>query len=291
MPDELVWFLGRSFAFLGHVDPHGLATRVAPHLRDGRKEAANAFVWQEGEDAPCAGVYARFPDADDDDKTILLSQPWFEGDPAPFASLVRAVVARQAHEAVRLDLPAQSPDRVERLASALTPEGYDLDVLRTLSFELADTPPLGMPLALEGWRPEADVAYRELIARSEGWPLSDLRWAWLKRSSGPFTPDLWCLASETPDQEPVGYALCGPLSSGVAAVFGLTAAGVTPEHRSSTRMLRRLLLTLLHELAGMSPLGRVEAELSSRDPKLIEILRSIGFAVGAPCPVLRRMPE
>ena len=285
-----MWFLGRSFAFLGHVDPHGLAGRVAPRLRDPRRDAASAFVWQRSDAAPAAGVLARFPDAGDDDKTVFLSQPWFEGDPADFAALVSEVVARHAHEGVRLDLPAQSPDRVERLAASLAPLGFDLDVLRPLSFELAETPPLGAPLVLEGWRPEADTAYRELVARAEGWPLSDGRWAWLKRASGPFTPDLWFLVCEAPDQPPVGYALCGPRSTGFEGVYGLTAAGVIPEHRGSTEMLRRLLLTLLHELWGVSPLGRVEAELSSRDPKLIDILRSIGFAVGDPCPVLRRLP-
>jgi hypothetical protein len=290
-PDEIVWFLGRSFAFLGHVDPHGLAGRVAPNLRDPRRDAASAFVWQADAAAPSAGVIARFPDVDDDDKTVLLSQPWFEGDPADFAELVRDVAERHAHEAVRLDLPAQSPDRVERLAATLAPFGFDLDVLRPLTFDLADVPPLGAPLVLEGWRLEADTAFRELIARAEGWPLSDRRWSWLKRASGPFTPDLWFLGSEAPDRPPVGYALCGPLTSGVEAVFGLTAAGVVPEHRRSTRMLRRLLLTLLHELSAISPLGRVEAELSARDPKLIEILRSIGFAAGDACPVLRRVPE
>jgi hypothetical protein len=290
MPDELVWFLGRSFAFLGHVDPHGLAQRLAPHLRDPRREAGSAFVWQGGDGVPSAGVFARAPDVDDDDKTVQLSQPWFEGDAEEFAALVAEVTARNAHESVRLDLPAQSPDRVERLAAALSPLGFDLDVLRPLSFELADTPPLGVPLVLEGWRLDADAAYRELIARAEGWPLSDKRWAWLKRASGPFTPDLWFLASEAPDRPPVGYALCGPRATGVEATFGLTAAGVVAEHRTSTEMLRRLMLTLLHELAGVSPLGRVEAELSSRDPKLIEILRSIGFEVGEACPVLRRLP-
>ncbi|CAN5680134.1 hypothetical protein BH23DEI1_BH23DEI1_09870 [soil metagenome] len=291
MPDELVWFLSRSFAFLGHVDPHGLAQRLAPHLRDHRREAANAYVWEVEGAAPTAGIYVAAPDVGDDDKTLYLSQPWFEGAQEEFAALVREVGSRHVHEAVRLDLPAQSPDRVDRLAQALTPDGFDLDVIRPLSFVLSDTPPLGAPLVLEGWRPRGDTTFRELVARAEGWPLSDERWAWLKRNSGPFTPDLWFLASEAPDQAPIGYALCGPLTTGIEATFGLTAAGVIPEHRGSTVMLRRLMLTLLHELAAMSPLGRMEAELSSRDPKLIDILRSVGFHVGEASPVLRSLPE
>jgi hypothetical protein len=290
-PDEIVWFLARSFAFLGHVDPHGLAQRLAVKLRDARRDAARAFVWQEGDGPPRAGVFAVLPEPGDDDRTVRLAQPWFDGDGVDFARLVQEVIGRHPHEAVRLDLPAQSPDGVDRLAAALAPDGFDLDVLRPLSFQLADTPPIGRPLLLEGWRPRADAAFRDIVARAEGWPLSDGRWAYLKRAAGPFTPDLWFLATETLDQEPVGYALCGPLAGGVAARFGLTAAGVLPAYRDSTVMLRRLVVSLLNELAALSPLGRVEAELSSRDPKLIEILRSIGFEVGEACPVLRRIPE
>jgi hypothetical protein len=290
-PDEIVWFLARSFAFLGHSDPHGLAQRLAVKLRDPRRDAVHAFVWQDDDASPRAGVYAVFPEPGDDDRTVRLAQPWFDGDASDFVRLVRDVIGRLPHEAVRLDLPAQSPEGVRRLEAALAPDGFDLDVLRTLRFDLSDTPPLGLPLLLEGWRPPADATFRDVVTRAEGWPLSDRRWAFLKRAWGPFTPDLWFLATETPDQEPVGYALCGPLSGGVAARFGLTAAGVLPEYRDSTTMLRRLVVSLLHELAALSPLGSVEAELSARDPKLIEILRSIGFSVGEPCPVLRRIPE
>jgi hypothetical protein len=290
-PDELVWFLGRSFAFLGHADPHGLASRLSPRLREPRREAAHAFVWQPPEASPTAGVAVRFPDPDDDDRTLRLAQPWFDHDAQDFAALVRELERRHAFEAARLDLPALPGERVEALGRVLAPQGFELEVLRPLSFDLAEVPPLGAPLVLEAWRLPADGAFRRVVARAEGWePLSDRRWAYLKRASGPFTPDLWFMASEGPDRDPAGYALCGPLAAGVEARFGLTAAGVLPEHRGSTVMLRRVLLSLLHELAGMSPLGRVEAELSDRDPKLIDILRSLGFAVGPAVPVLRRVP-
>ena len=73
--------------------------------------------------------------------------------------------------------------------------------------------------------------------------------------------------------------------------LALTAVGVAAGHRDSTEMLRRLVLSVLHELAGASPFGRVRAELSERDPKLVAILRSVGFDVGAPRPVLRRLPS
>lgn len=72
--------------------------------------------------------------------------------------------------------------------------------------------------------------------------------------------------------------------------LALTAVGVARTHRGSTEMLRRLLLTLLHELAAESPVGRLRAEFSTTDGKLVAIMRSIGFEVGDVRPVLRRLP-
>jgi len=289
-PDELPWFVARSLAFIGHVDPHGLALRLAPRLRDPRRDASAAFVWQSVDAAPSAGLVALAPSPDADDRTLRLAQPWFESKPDDLARLAEALCARFQHEAVVLDLAGVPAGVVERIAASLAPEGFDLDVVRRLRFELADAPPLGRPLALEAWRPTMDVVVRDLVGRSEGWSLSDRRWAWLKRGDGPFRPDLWFTASEAPDRPPLGYALCGARGSGVEARYGLIAAGVAPEHRRSTEMLRRLMLTLLHELAGMSPLGRLETELSHRDPKLIDILASLGFALESPRAQLRRLP-
>lgn len=290
-PAELTWFVARSLSFLGHLDPNGLAQRVAPRVRDTRREAACCYVWQRESGAPSAGMVALPPDPDEDDRTLRLAQPWFEADPGDLVRLVAELSERFEHEAAEIDLVALGDAHTERLAALFAPDGFDLDVVRTLRFELADVPPLGSPLTLEAWRPAVDGALRELVGRSEGWALSDRRWAWLKRASGPFRPDLWFLASEAPDQPPLGYALCGARAVSVAATFGLTSAGVAPEHRGSTEMLRRLTLSLLHELAGVSPLGKVETRLSGYDPKLIEILRSIGFAVGTPRPLLRRLPS
>jgi hypothetical protein len=55
-------------------------------------------------------------------------------------------------------------------------------------------------------------------------------------------------------------------------------------------MVRRLLLSVLREWSALSPMGRVRASLSLQDPKLVAILRSIGFDVGRLRPVLRRLP-
>ena len=55
-------------------------------------------------------------------------------------------------------------------------------------------------------------------------------------------------------------------------------------------MLRRLVLSTLHELAGSSPFGKAVSELSGADPKLIRILGSLGFETLDRWPVLLRLP-
>ena len=148
-----------------------------------------------------------------------------------------------------------------------------------------------------------------ILARmAEGGERSDGAWAWLKRWRGPFRPDLWFIARETLDQEPVGYAFVGTNKPSLDASYYLTAVGVLPEHRHSSEMLRRLVVSTLTELAGDgnpaallgmrygletrdgAPQGGFDATLSTRDPKLIEILRSLGFASGDPYPMLIKRP-
>jgi hypothetical protein len=290
-PAEVTWFVARSLAFLGHVDPHGAAQRLAPLLRNARRDAAASFVFERAKGPPTAGVVALAPEPDDDDRTLRLAQPWFDEDPEDLARLVAELSARFDHEAAELDLVGIPADRVERLAAPLAGEGFDLEVVRTLRFELADVPPLGRPLSLEAWRLSVDAALRELVGRCEGWSLSDRRWAWLKRVAGPFRPDLWYVAAEAPDRPPVGYALCGARTMGVTATVTLTAAGVVPEERRSDEVLQRLVLSLLHELASTSPLGRLETTLPGRDQHLVDVLRSVGFAAEPPRPLLRRLPS
>lgn len=298
--DELVWFLARSFAFVGHRDPWGLARRSVARLRDPRRDASRAWIVvpDGGVGAaaeavePVAGLVAWPPAADLDDPTLRLAQPWFVGDDlAPFEALVAHVLARHPHEAVELDLAAVPTAAASAMEGALAASGFAADALRPLAFDLAEVPPLGRPLVLEAWRLDVDPAFRAFVAGAEEQPLGDGRWAWLKRAHGRFTPDLWCMAYETLDRPPVGYALAGRRRAGVDGEFALTAIGVAAPHRGSTEMLRRLVLSVLHEFAGASPLGRVRAELSDRDPKLVAILRSVGFDVGDPRPVLRRLPR
>lgn len=302
--DELVWFLARAFAFVDHRDPWGLARRTVVRLRDPRRDAARAWVLvpdagrgEASNDAgeavePVAGIVAWPPDPDLDEPTLRLAQPWYVGDDASgFAALVGDVLERHPHEAVELDLSAVPKARAAAMHAALAGVGFEEDALRPLAFDLSEVPPLGRPLVLEAWRLDVDHEFRTFVAAAEEQPLGDGRWAWLKRAHGRFTPDLWCLAHETLDRPAVGYALAGRRRTGVDGEFALTAIGVSAPHRESTEMLRRLVLSLLHEFAGSSPLGRVRAELSDRDPKLIAILNSVGFDVGDPRPVLRRIPR
>lgn len=290
-PDELSWFLSSAFAYLGHRDPWGLALRSVDKLREPRRDAARCWVLELGKDRPVAGLVAWPPDVDQDEPTLRLAQAWHQDEsPAQFLELLLDVLRRHPHEAAELDLSAMPTARVAALTEALAPLGFHQEQLRTLAFELSEVPPLGSPLVLEAWRYASDTSFRSFVAHAEGHTISDGRWSWLKRAQGPFSPDFCCLAYETLDQPPVGYALAACRRVGVDGEFSLSAIGVAPEHRGSTEMLRRLLLSLLQELAGHSPLGSLRAEFPGADRKLLDIMRSVGFEVGDPRPVLRRLP-
>lgn len=290
--DELPWFLARSFGFVGHSDPWGLAQRAAVRLQEPRRDAARSWVRQPAvAEEPNAGVVAWPPNPSLDDPTLRFAQPWFSGsDPEPLVALMVNLLRMTPHEAAELDLSAIPAPQAAQLTHALGAIGFERDTLRTLDFALADTPPLGAPLVFEGWREGMDAGMRAFVSNAEQMALREGRWAWLKRAHGPFTPDLWWLAYETLDQPPVGYVLAGRRRDGIDGVVSLTMLGVSQAHRSSTEMLRRLLLTALQEFAAVAPLGRVQAEFSGAIPKLVSVLRSVGFEVGDPRPVLRRLP-
>jgi hypothetical protein len=291
-PDELPWFLARAFAFVGHGDPWGLAQRCSARLRDPRRDAERAWVVTPPSGEPTAGVVALPPDRGRDDPTLRLAQPWYaagcEGD---FLHLIDRLRQREVHEAVELDLSALPARVVVDLSTLLAPQGFEGVALRRLAFDLADTPPLGRPLVLEGFTPEADARWRAFVAAAEGVSIGERRWAWLKRATGPFTPDAWLLAYESLELPPVGYALAGRRGRGFASEFTLAAVGVDRAYRGSTEMLRRLVLSVLHEFSAQSPWGVVRADVPERDPKLIDILRSLGFAVGDVRWVLRFVPD
>lgn len=262
-------------AFQGHRDPYGFAQRIGPRLRDPRRDAGRSFVAESG-GMPTAGAHMLPPDPEAHDQSLHLMQLWYEDDPADLTRLLEELLAKQPHEAVYVPLHGLLPRTVGKLAAALEPLGFGKDRYHRLRFDLVDVPPLGSPLVLEAWNPGADRAFRDLFERSEG-EVSERTWSWMKRKHGPFFPDLWFLARETLDQEPSGYAFCGALQQGIDASYYLTAVGVLPEHRDTSEMLRRVVVTTLEQLSVRSPLGRIETTLSGADPKLVSILHSLGF--------------
>ena len=290
-PDEVAWFVGRSLHYLGHSDPKGMSLRLAPRLANAVEESAHCYVLDRLGAAPSAGVYFRAPDPDDDVGTALIASPWHHDDPGAVAELVGELLNRHRHEAAVVELHSLDEPRRRELGSSLAPLGFEPDELTTLRFELSEAPPLGAPLVFEAWSSQADREFRNFYQAAEDRPVSDAGWAFLKRRHGPFHPDLWFLARETLDQEAVGYAFCGSSQKRLDGRYSLDGTGVRRELRGDSEMLRRLVISLLNELAAVSPLGSVDAELSGSDPKLAEILRGIGFSPVGRTPVLFKAPR
>jgi hypothetical protein len=290
LPDEVAWFVSHAVAFLGHSDPRGLSQRLAAHLEDPAGDASRCFVLAQGNGEPSAGVYVRAPDPEDDDQTLSLVSPWHDDDAAGLHQLIASLLQRFPHEAAVAPLHAVPAARARELEGVLAELGFVRDEIRRVHFDLADVPPLGVPLVLESWTLQSDRAFRALVERAEARSVSDRFWAYLKRRHGSFRPDLWFMARETLDQEPVGYALCGARRLGLDARYALNGVGVLQVHRESSEMLRRLVVSTLNELAGASPFGSVEAELSMTDPKLIDILLSLGFELVERYAALIRLP-
>src|SRR5690606_32457005 len=142
----------------------------------------------------------------------------------------------------------------------------------------------------EAWTEAADRRFRSFYEAAEDRRLTEAGWAYLKRKNGPFQPDLWFLARETLDQEPVGYAFCGLVAKSLDGRFPLAAVGVARELRADSAMLRRLVISTLHELASLSPMGAVDVEVSRSDGRLGDILRYIGFEPVTRSPVLVKRP-
>lgn len=288
-PDELVWFVSRAVAFLGHSDPWGFAQRLAPSFKDARRDAERSFVlFEDGH--PVAGAFVRAHAPEDDDQSLTLTQLWYERSPEHLQQLIGELFDQHPHEAVYAPLIGVPARVIDALAAALAELGFVPDSYLDLCFDLSEVPPIGLPLVLEAWTLASDEAFRQIYETAEGSTLTDRGWAWLKRWRGPFKPDLWFIARETLDQEPVGYALVGTTERRLDASYYLTAVGVLPEHRHSSEMLRRLVVSILTDLASRSPLGRIDTSLSRRDPKLIGILHSLGFETVTRYPILVKLP-
>jgi hypothetical protein len=289
-PDELVWFLARALAFQGHADPMGFAQRLAPRLKEAKRDAQRSFVEQlDGAGPPRVGVHLRAPGPDDDDRTARLGPMWHDGDEHEARAFVARLLERTPHDAAIVPLTGVPDDARERLLRWLAPLGFELRDRIRMRFPLSEVPPLGRPLTLEAWTLASDAAFRALYRRAERTETGDARWSWLKRRGGRFRPDLWFVARPTPDQDPIGYAFCSG-DDALDAHYRLEAVGVLPEHRTSTEMVRRLVLTTLLELASRSPFGSVDVDPDARDPKLIEILHLLGFEDRGHDPRLERLP-
>lgn len=289
--DELIWFLTQYYAFLGHSDARSFAQRIAPRIRDQDAEADRAFILVEGKDKPLAGVYVLAPEHDDDNQNLYLSNLWYTGSEKNLESLLRQVFARHKYEAVHFPLFNFSTERIQTITPVFDTLGFTLEGACDLDFELADLPPLGMPLVLEAWSYQTDDAFKDLYCRAESTHISEEYWAWLKRWRGKFNPDYWFMLRETLDQEPVGYAFYGAKQKGIDGIYYLTAAGVLPQYRDSSEMLRRLVISSMHDLASRSPLGRIQTTVHVTDPKLIHIFESLGFYIRNRYQVLVKYPR
>ena len=205
-PDELEWFLASSYEFLGHSDPRGFARRSMRAFHDPVNEADRCFILFAPGDVPLAGAYVQAPEPEDDDQNLILSNLWFKHSADDLRVLLQHLLGKFDHEAVHCPLYNVSPARLEMLAPALTALGFEGRQAVDLEFDLAELPPLGAPLVLEAWSEEQDEGFQKVFEQGESFVPSEAFWGWLKRWRGPFYPNLWFLASETLDQEPVGYA-------------------------------------------------------------------------------------
>lgn len=287
--DELAWFMRQALTFAGHADPAGLALKLQSKLRHPAQDASSSFALFEGGEG-LAGVNVQSTHKGDGVMGVTLSTAWHAGDGGALLTLVEALLDRYPHEVARLPLHLLPEERCAELAAMLKPLGFAREQQTRLRFELSEVPPLGAPLVLEAYRQEDERAFRELYEAAEGREVSEAQWAYLKRKGGPFSPNLWFVARQTLDQEPVGYAFCGTQRRGIDATYTLVGAGVLQRFRSDSEMLRRLLLSLLHELSGASPFGAVDTLLPDTDPKLIEILQLLGFDVVERTPLLIKRP-
>jgi hypothetical protein len=274
-PDELAWFLSQSFAFLGHSDPYGLARRMLGSVREVDVEARRSFIFIDTR--PKAGAHVLIPNIQEDQFNLLISNIWYEENATDLLTLLETLLTDIDHKAAYISLHNFSNQLIQDLEPFFKGLGFRLEEVCELSFDLAEVPPLGLPVVLEAWDYASDAGFKELYQTSEGVTLSDQAWSYLKRCQGGFDPDVWFIARETLDQPPVGYAFYASKSSSLDSTYALIAAGVLPEHRFSSEMLRRVVISSMLDLASRSPFGRIETTLPIHDRKLIQIFESLGF--------------
>lgn len=280
----------QALDFAGHADPSGLAMKLQGRLRHHASDGSATFALFR-EDVGVAGVNLQVETRGDAARSLTLTSAWHAGQLDDLRQLVQVLLQRHPHEVVRLPLHLLPERRCAQLEAGLAPLGFKRQRLVHLRFELSEVPPLGTPLVLEAYREADERSFRQLYQDSEGAAPSEAHWAYLKRKGGAFRPDFWFVARETLDQQAVGYAFCSVSGTGIDANYSLDAVGVRRRYRADSEMLRRVLLSLLHELAGASPLGAVDTMLPGDDPKLIEILGYLGFVTLERVPLLLKRPE
>jgi len=274
-PDELTWFIAQAFGFLEHGDSQGFARKVFRKMIDLDIEAGRCLILQS-ELWPRAGVTVLAPEKDAANQNLYLANFWVKNQIEDIGILLEHIQDKYPWEAMYYPLYNHNQALINELRTVFEPRGFSLIDEFELVFELSELPPLGRPLILEAWTHSSDKYFKEIYEKSEGRSVSDEYWAYLKRRKGAFNPNLWFLLREGLDQMPIGYAFYGAKSFAIDGVYYQTEVGVLAEYRDSSEMLKRLVLSSLHELAAISPFGHVDTTVSG-DLKLKQIFEELGF--------------
>lgn len=282
-PDELEWFMASSYSFIGHSDPRAISRQFIKQLSLLENQTEYCFIYLDDDERPLAGLYAA-DEAEDDIKSLHLSNIWFNEKAEDLAHLVKHVLGELEHESVLCPLYNLAEEQRHALVPVFEALDFRLDQIFELEVELSDFITKESNLVLEAWSLNLEEEFRKVFEAAEGYQPHQNYWTYLKRMPGKFSPDLWFLARESLEQEAIGYALFGRYQSGgnyaddLDTVYYLSGVGVLQEHRHSTEMLKRVMLSSIDELASRSPLGRLHSSLNNADPKLIDIFKTLGFS-------------
>jgi len=283
-PDEFEWFMASSYSFIGHSDPRSISRKFIKQLSLLENQTERCYIYLDDDERPLAGLYAA-DETEDDIKSLHLSNIWFNQKPEDLAHLVKHVLADLEHESVLCPLYNLSEEQRKELVPVFEALEFRLDQIYELEVELSDFITEASNLVLEAWSLNLEEEFRQVFEASEGYQPHQNYWTYLKRMPGKFSPDLWFLARESLEQDAVGYALygryqsSGSYSDDLDTAYYLSGVGVRQEHRHSTEMLNRLMLSSIDELASRSPLGTVHSSLGGADPKLIDIFKELGFKI------------
>lgn len=288
-PDELTWFISQAFKYLGHSDAQTLARRLFARLTSLEDEAQSCLILQS-ESGPLVGLSVLAPEKNAANQNLYISNLWVKDNIEDIRIMLEHIHNKYPCEAIYYPLYNHSRQVINRLKPIFENYQYNLVNEFELIFELSELPPLGRPLVLEAWTHNSDSYFKEIYEKSEEKTVSDEYWAYLKRRKGSFNPNLWFLVREGLDQTPIGYAFYGAKSFAIDGVYYQTEVGVLAEYRDSSEMLKRLLLSSLHELAAISPFGYVDTTVNG-DTKLKQIFQELGFDSSNEYQAFVKLPE